>query len=283
MTSRIGLGAMRLTGPSLWGEVADRDGAVRFLSEAVEAGIDLIDTADVYGPHTNELLIRDALWPYANGLVVATKGGFVRGDQGFDSVGAIGNRNYLRQAARLSARRLGVAQIELYYLHSGHAVDAPFGEQIETLVELQHEGVIRRIGLSNVTVEQFREARSIAEIAAVTAHFNLVDRSNLELMRAAESVGTMFVPWQPVSLIPPRDERTDTRGDERVRSIVDPIAAHHAATTSQIALAWLLAYSPAIVTVPGTTSLAHLTENLAAQHIVLEPDEIEALTAIASP
>jgi pyridoxine 4-dehydrogenase len=278
---RIGLGAMRLTGPQLWGDYPDRAAGMRFLRDAVAAGATLIDSADVYGPHTNEQLIGDALAPIPEGVVVATKGGFVRGDRGFESLAAVGNRNYLRQAATLSARRLGVERIDLYYLHSGYATDAPFSEQVATLAELQQDGLIRHLGLSNVTVEQFEEARSIAPIAAVTAHFNLVDRSNQPLLDAVEAAGAVFVPWQPVSLIPPKDERTDTRGRSSVRAIVEPIAASHGATTSQIALAWLLHYSPATLPIPGTTNIEHLRCNLAARDIGLSDSEVEELSTIA--
>jgi pyridoxine 4-dehydrogenase len=280
--SRIGLGAMRLSGPELWGDYPDREAGITFLRRAVEARINLIDTADVYGPHTNEQLIHDALHPYSDGLVVATKGGFARGSRDFSSVAALGNRSYLQQAVRLSARRLGVETIDLYYLHSGHATDAPFDAQIETLAELRNEGVIRHIGLSNISVEQFEEAVTIAPIAAVTAHYNLVDRSNEPLLRAAENAGAVFVPWQPVSLIPPRDERTDVVGSARVHGIVAPIAAAHTATTSQICLAWLLQRSPAMIPIPGTTNIQHLRENLESLNIVLTAADVEALDAIAA-
>ena len=277
---RIGLGAMRLTGDNLWGPYPDRDAGIGFLRQAVEAGVTLIDTADVYGPHTNEQLIHDALHPYAAQLTVATKGGFVRGSREFTSLQAIGADNYLRQAARLSARRLGVERIDLYFLHSGRATDAPFEDQIATLVGLRDEGVIRHIGLSNVSVEQFDIASTITDIAAVTAHFNIADRTNEPLLRAAEAAGAVFVPWQPVSLIPPRDARTDVGGSAEIRAVIEPIAARYDATGSQIALAWLLHHSPAMTPIPGTTSISHLRQNLAAQDIELTPDELSELNSI---
>ena len=153
---RIGYGAMRLTGPDLWGDYPDRDGGITLLRQAVEAGVTLIDTADVYGPHSNELLIRDALHPYPEGLVIATKGGFVRGGRELTAIDAVGNPNYLRQCVYMSARRLGIDRIDLYYLHSGWAKDASFEEQVGTLAELRKEGLIGHIGLSNVTVGQLR-------------------------------------------------------------------------------------------------------------------------------
>ncbi|MCW2495661.1 aldo/keto reductase [Jatrophihabitans sp.] len=282
VVGRIGLGAMRLTGEALWGPYADHEGAVDFLRAAVEAGVTLIDTADVYGPHSNEHLIHDALQPYPDGLVVASKGGFVRGSRDFSSVQAIGARSYLQQAARLSARRLGVERIDLYYLHSGHATDASFEDQIETLVGLRDDGVIGHIGLSNISVEQFSIACGITEIAAVTAHFNVADRTNEPLLRAAEAAGSVFVPWQPISLIPPRDERTDVNGPDHLRAVLEPIAEAHGASASQVSLAWLLQHSPAMLPIPGTTSIEHLRQNLAAQNFRLTPEEATAITELAS-
>ena len=270
---RVGLGAMRLTGEALWGPYPDHAAAVTFLQEAVQAGVTLIDTADVYGPHTNEQLIHDALHPYPAALVIATKGGFVRGSREFSSIYAIGAPNYLRQAARLSARRLGVERIDLYYLHSGGATDAPFEQQIETLAGLREEGVIGHIGLSNVSVQQFHAARSITDIAAVTAHYNVVDRSNEPLLRAAEQAGAAFSPWQPISLIPPRDQHTDVNGPDRVRAVLEPIAKAREVKVSQISLAWLLQASPSVVPIPGTTSIDHLCQNLAALDITLTAEE----------
>jgi aryl-alcohol dehydrogenase-like predicted oxidoreductase len=278
---RVGYGAMRLTGEKGWGEYPDRDGAITLLRQAVEAGVTLIDTADVYGPHTNELLIRDALHPYPEHLVLATKGGFVRGGPEYTTIDAVGNANYLRQSARLSARRLGVEQIGLYYLHSGWAKDASFEDQIGTLAELRQEGLIRHIGLSNVTPDQLRAARAIVDIAAVTAHYNVVARDHTALLDAAVDAGAVFAPWQPVSLSTP-GEPTDTAGPAAASRVLEPIAARHDATISQIALAWLLARSPAIMPIPGTTSMTHLRDNLDAQDITLTPEDIQAINAITT-
>jgi aryl-alcohol dehydrogenase-like predicted oxidoreductase len=280
---RIGYGAMRLTGPNLWGEYADRDGGIALLRQAVEAGVTLIDTADVYGPHTNELLIRDAVHPYPGHLVIATKGGFVRGGPVGARptlIDAVGNANYLRQCAYLSARRLGVEQIDLYYLHSGRAKDASFEDQVGTLAELRKRGLIRHIGLSNVTPGQLRAARQIVEISAVTAHFNVVARQEAVLLDASIEAGAVFVPWQPVSLTAP-GAPTDTGGPEAVRRVLEPIASRHGATIAQIALAWLLGRSPAIMPVPGTTSIGHLRENLDAQDIELSREDIGSINSIA--
>lgn len=274
---RISLGAMRLTGDDLWGPYPDRDAGISFLRAAVDARVRLIDTADVYGPHTNEQLIHDALYPYAAPLAIATKGGFVRGSREFTSIQAIGAANYLRQSARLSSRRLGVERIDLYYLHSGRATDASFEDQISTLASLRDEGVIRHIGLSNVTAEQFEAARAITDIAAITGHFNVADRTNEPLVRAAESAGVVFLPWQPVSLIPPANAETDVNGPDEIRAVIEPIAHNHNATTTQISLAWLLHYSPALLPIPGTTSIGHLRENLAAEDIELSADEMSLI------
>jgi aryl-alcohol dehydrogenase-like predicted oxidoreductase len=277
---RVGYGAMRLTGPNVRGEYPDRDGGIALLRQAVEAGVTLIDTADVYGPHTNELLIREALHPYPEDLVIATKGGLVRGGAEFSSISPIGNPNYLRQSAHLSAQRLGVEQIDLYYLHSGYAQDASFEDQVGALSEMRKEGLIRHIGLSNVTPDQLRTAREIDEIAAVTAHFNIVDRHEAALLDAAVGAGAVFSPWQPVSFTQPGSP-TDTGGPDTVRGVLDPIAARLGATASQVALAWLLARSPAIMPIPGTTSIAHVRENLDAQDFELTDEEIRSITRLA--
>src|SRR4051795_2544236 len=173
---RIGFGAMQLTGDQVWGEYPDHDGALLLLRHVVDAGVTFIDTADVYGPHANEELIREALHPYPDELVIATKGGFVRGGHDYSTLGAVGNPNYLRQSVHMSLRRLGLERIDLYYLHSGTATDAPFAEQVGVLAEMQAQGLIRHIGLSNVTVTQFEAAREIVEIAALTAADGLGNR-----------------------------------------------------------------------------------------------------------
>jgi pyridoxine 4-dehydrogenase len=271
---RVGYGAMKLTGPQVWGDYPDRDHAIALLRAVVDAGIDLIDTADVYGPHTSELLIRDALHPYPEGLVIATKGGFVRGGYGYDTLDAVGNVNYLRQSARLSARRLGVEAIDLYYLHSGRATDAPFEDQVGVLAELKSQGLIRAIGLSNVTLRQLRVAQGITDIAAVTALYNVTIRTGADLLDAAARDGVAFCPWHPVTT-------TDGPNGDQARQVLTPIARAHDATIEQIALAWQLHRSPVSVPIPGTTSLAHLRENLAARLIELTDDEFAAITAIS--
>jgi aryl-alcohol dehydrogenase-like predicted oxidoreductase len=274
---QLGFGAMQLTGPQVWGDYPDRDAGIALLRGVVERGVTFIDTADVYGPHFNELLIRDALHPYTDGLVIATKGGFVRGGFDYSTLDAVGNVNYLRQSAHMSARRLGVEQIDLYYLHSGRAKDAPFEDQVGTLAELRQQGVIRHIGLSNVTVEQFKAATEIVDISAVTAVYNVAVRAESALVAATQAYGAVFSPWHPLTI-------TDA-GPEvaaRIEAVMAPIAAAHDATISQIALAWQLRRFARSLPIPGTTNVAHLEENLAAVDLDLTDEEIAAITGLAS-
>ncbi len=274
--NRIGYGAMKLTGDQVWGPYPDHDHALHVLRGVVDAGVNLIDTADVYGPHTNELLIREALHPYPEDLVIATKGGFVRGGYDYSTLGAVGNPNYLRQSAHMSARRLGVDTIDLYYLHSGRAVDAPFEDQVGVLAELRQAGLIRHVGLSNVTLEQLRAAQSIVPVAAVTALYNVTARTGADLLAAAEGDGIAFSPWHPVTT-------TDGPLAARAAEVLAPIAAAHGASVRQVALAWQLQGSPKALPIPGTTSLAHLHENLQAWSIALTPQEMRAIDDITAP
>jgi aryl-alcohol dehydrogenase-like predicted oxidoreductase len=272
---RVGYGAMKLTGEQVWGPYPDHDHAIRVLRGVVDAGVNFIDTADVYGPHENELLIKEALHPYPEGLVIATKGGFVRGGFDYGTLGAVGNPNYLRQSARLSARRLGLDVIDLYYLHSGRATDAPFEEQVGVLAELRQAGLIRHVGLSNVSLQQLRAAQSIVPVAAVTALYNVSARVGADLLAAAEEDGIVFSPWHSVST-------TDGPHAARATAALPPIAAAHGATVRQIALAWQLQGSAQSLPIPGTTSLGHLQENLQAQSITLSPQEMRAIDDIAA-
>jgi aryl-alcohol dehydrogenase-like predicted oxidoreductase len=197
---RIGYGAMQLTGPKVWGEYPDHHGAVALLRAVVESGVTFIDTADVYGPHSNEELIREALHPYPPNLVIATKGGFVRGGPEYSDMSAVGNRNYLKQSVYMSMRRLGLDHIDLYYLHTPTATDVPFEDQVATLAEMRARGLIRHVGLSNVSAEQFRTALSITEIAAVTAHYNVGVRLGAALFKVADEAGVVFSPWHPAAV-----------------------------------------------------------------------------------
>jgi pyridoxine 4-dehydrogenase len=274
VVNRLGYGAMRLTGSGMWGAYPDRDDGIALLKHVVEAGVTFIDTADAYGPHTNEVLIHDALYPYPTDLVIATKGGFIRGGPDYADFGAVGNREYLRQCAYLSARRLGIEQIDLYYLHSPHATDVPFGDQVATLAELRGQGLIRHIGLSNVNAEQFRAAREIVDIAAVTARYNVGDRTAADLLAAAEDAGVAFSPWFPTT-VPNQGGNTAHFSD-----VLDPIREKYHATVPQIAIAWLLHRSPFMLPIPGTSSLTHLKENLGAAAIDLTAEEVNAITQL---
>ncbi len=273
--SRVGYGAMQLTGDHVWGEYPDREGGISLLRGAVEAGIDFIDTADVYGPHTNELLVREALFPYPENLVIATKGGFVRGGYEYNTLDQVGNVNYLRQSIHGSLRRLGLESIDLYYLHSGRATDAPFEEQIGALAEARDRGLIKNIGLSNVTLEQLRIAQGITRIAAVTALYNVSVRLGVELLNAATQDGIMFSPWHPIKV-------NEAPHGVDGTPVVERIAAAHDASVQQVALAWQLRRSPVSVPIPGTTSLTHLIENLGGASLELSQDEYHAITAIAA-
>jgi len=267
---RIGFGAMQLTGDQVWGEYPDHDGGIALLRHVVDSGVTFIDTADVYGPHSNEQLIREALHPYPADLVIATKGGFVRGGYDYSTLGAVGNPNYLRQSVHMSLRRLGLERIDLYYLHSGTATDAPFDEQVGVLAELKSQGLIRHIGLSNVTVEQFEAAREIVEITALTANYNLGTRVGSAHLAAAERAGVVFSPWGPT--------RFNGPNVENIRSAVDGIARRHGATPQQVALTWHLHRSPNTLPIPGTRTISHVDANNAASRLVLSADEVRRLT-----
>jgi aryl-alcohol dehydrogenase-like predicted oxidoreductase len=194
---RVGYGAMQLTGPKAWGEYPDHDGGIALLREVVEAGVTFIDTADVYGPHSNEQLIREALYPYPEDLVLATKGGFVRGGPEYSDMSAVGNKFYLRQAAYLSMGRLGLDHLDLYYLHTPTMTDVPFEEIVLTLADMRSDGMIRHIGLSNVSADQLRTAMTITDIAAVTVHYNVAVRSGAAVRTVAEEHDLVFSPWHP--------------------------------------------------------------------------------------
>jgi len=258
---RLGFGAMRITGPGIWGPPADRDEALRVLRRTAELGINFIDTADSYGPGVSEELIAEALHPYADDLVIATKAGLTR--QGPDLWTAVGRPAYLRQQCELSLRRLRVDRIDLFQLHRIDPA-VPLEDQLGELKELQDEGKIRHLGLSEVTVDELEKARTIAPIVSVQNRFNLADRDSQALLDHCTTEGIGFIPWRPVA---------DQIDDEALREV----AAAHDATPSQVALAWLLRLSPVMVPIPGTSSVAHLEENTAAAALELTEDDVAAL------
>jgi pyridoxine 4-dehydrogenase len=263
---RLGFGAMRITGKGVWGPPADHDEALRVLRRAVELGVNLIDTADSYGPEVSEGLIAEALHPYPDGLVIATKGGLTR--SGPDSWNRDGRPEHLREACEGSLRRLRLDRIDLYQLHAPDP-KVPFDESVGTMASLHDEGKVRLVGLSNVSVEQLHQALEIVPIASVQNRFNLTDRSSEDVLDECERLGIGFIPWFPLA----------TGKLARPGGPLDEIAERHDATPSQIALAWLLARSPVMLPIPGTGSVEHLEENLAAAQIELSEDQVASLSA----
>ncbi len=262
--NRLGFGAMRLTGKGVWGPPADREECVRVLRRAVELGVNFIDTADSYGPYYSEEIIHEALHPY-DGLVIATKAGLLR--TGPDVWIPLGNPSYLRQECELSLRRLGVDTVDLFQLHR---IDRnfPLEDQVGELAALKKEGKIRHIGLSEIDVDQLTQAQQVTEIVSVQNMYNLAARGAEELLDAATEQGIGFIPWFPLAAGP----LAAPDGP------LQRIASNHDATPSQLALAWLLKRSPVMLPIPGTSSVAHLEENVAAAQITLSDDEFEALS-----
>ncbi|WP_067896897.1 aldo/keto reductase [Nocardia vaccinii] len=267
---RLGYGAMQITGPGVWGEPKDLDEVVRLLRRAVELGVNFIDTADSYGPFVSETLIRKALHPYADDVVIATKAGLTR--PGPDVWLPLGRPEYLRQQLELSLRHLGLERIDLYQLHR---IDpkVPLADQIGELVALQKEGKIRHIGLSQVTVAQLEAARKLATIVSVQNLYNLADRTSEKLVDHCEANQIAFIPWFPMA----------TGKLARSGGPLDDIAETHEATPSQLALAWLLRRSPVMLPIPGTSSVAHLEENVAAATVSLSDEDYAALSAVSAP
>jgi len=263
--SRLGFGAMRITGPGIWGPPADEDTALAVLRRAVELGVDFVDTAESYGPYVSEELIRRALHPY-DGVVVATKGGLLR--TGPDVWPVCGRPEFLRQGVEMSLRRLGVERLDLWQLHRIDP-DVPAAEQFGVMKALQDEGKIRHLGLSEVSVDDLRAAREVVEVVSVQNLYNLGNRQSEDVLQYCEAEGIAFIPWFPVAA-----------GElARPGGLLDEIAAAHAATHAQLALAWLLRRSPVMLPIPGTGSIAHLEENCAAATVELTDEEYDALTA----
>src|SRR3954447_12201437 len=261
---RLGFGAMRITGDGIWGPPDDPDEARRLLRRVVELGIDLIDTADSYGPEVSENLIAEALHPYPEGLVIATKGGLRRTGPGQWPRDARPER--LKECCEGSLRRLRLERIDLYQLHSPDP-EVPLEDSLGALRELQEQGKVRHIGVSNVSVSELERAREVVEVVTVQNRFNLADRAAEDVLDASERQGLGFIPWFPLAT-----------GDlARPGTDLDEIARIHDATPSQVALAWLLARSPVMLPIPGTASVEHLEENLGAADIELSRDEVVAI------
>jgi aryl-alcohol dehydrogenase-like predicted oxidoreductase len=258
--NRMGFGAMRLTGPGIWGEPADAEECKRVLRRAMELGVTFIDTADSYGPEVSERLIAEALHPYPQGLVIATKGGQVRPGPGQWTPN--GRPEHLRQALEGSLRRLKVERIDLYQLHRPDPA-VPLEESIDTLVEMQREGKIRHIGVSNVNLAQLQRAQRVARIVSVQNRYNLTDRASEDVLDYCQRQGIGFIPWAPLAAGP----LTEPGG------LLGRIAAGHQATQGQIALAWLLQRSPVMLVIPGTSKVSHLEDNVAAAGLTLSGEE----------
>jgi aryl-alcohol dehydrogenase-like predicted oxidoreductase len=263
--TRLGYGAMRIVGDGVWGPAKDKDKVLRVLRRLPELGVDFIDTADSYGPYYSEDYIFEALHPYG-GVTVATKGGFTRHGPGIWE--AVGRREYLRQCALMSARRLGVEPIPLWQLHRIDARTDP-AEQFGEMKALQDDGIVRHLGLSEVSVEQIKTAQEVFEVATVQNLYNLTNRQSEDVLQYCEEQGIGFIPWFPLAA----GELAKPGG------AVDAIAHAHDATAGQVALAWLLAKSPVMLPIPGTGSVEHLEENVAAADLKLTDEERATLDA----
>jgi len=265
---RLGYGAMQLTGPGVWGEPADRDAAVRVVRAAVDQGVDFIDTADSYGPVVSEQIIAEALYPYPDGVVVATKAGFTRTGPG--RWVAVGRPSYLKQQVELSLRNLRLERIDLIQLHRIDP-EVPLADQLGAFQELQEEGKVRHIGVSEVSAEQLTAARAIADVVSVQNLYNLTDRKSQDVLDLATAEGIAFIPWFPIA----------TGNLAAPDSPVAAIARELGATPAQVALAWLLRTSPVVLPIPGTKSVEHLTENMGAARLALSDEDMARLDALA--
>jgi aryl-alcohol dehydrogenase-like predicted oxidoreductase len=264
---RLGFGAMQITGKGIWGEPADRDECIRVLRRAVDLGVDLIDTADSYGPYVSEDLIREALHPYPDGLVIATKGGLTRPGPGIWH--AVGRPLYLRQCVEMSLRRLKLERIDLYQLHRVDA-QTPMEDSLGELSRLQQEGKIRHIGVSEVDVDTIAAMRQIVDVVSVQNLYNLTDRTHEPVLDYCEREGIGFIPWFPLATGELAADGGPLAG----------VAGRHSATASQLALAWLLRRSAVMLPIPGTSSVAHLEENCAAAEVELTDEEYATLSAL---
>jgi pyridoxine 4-dehydrogenase len=261
---RLGYGAMQITGPGVWGEPEDREGAKAVLRRAVELGVNLIDTADSYGPYVSEEIIREALHPYPEDLVIATKAGFVR--TGPNAWVPVGRPAYLRQEVEMSLRRLKLERIDLLQLHRVDR-EVPLEDQVGELKRLQDEGKIRHIGLSEVDADTTERAREVADIVSIQNLFNLADRHHEAVLDYATERNIAFIPWFPIA----------TGKLAQPGSALETAAAQHQVSPAQLALAWLLERSPVMLPIPGTKSVSHLEENVAAADVRLSAEEFAAL------
>jgi aryl-alcohol dehydrogenase-like predicted oxidoreductase len=268
VVNRMGFGALWMTGPQHWGPPANREAALALAREVPRLGINLIDTADSYGPHTSEEVLAEALRPYPKGLVIATKGGYVR-PAPYAWI-PLGRPEYLIQSAKLSARRLGVEAIDLWQLHRVDP-NVPIGEQFDAIAQLIKEGVIRHAGLSEVGIEEIEMARKHFPVATVQNLYNVVNRHSEAVLDWCEAHGVGFMPWYPLG-----------QGSVMANETLHQVAGRYGASPGQIALAWLLKRSPVMLPIPGTTKLGHLEDNVAASAIQLSDEDFETLNAIGA-
>ena len=263
---RLGFGAMRITGEGIWGEPKNPEEAKRVLQRAPELGINLIDTSDAYGPEVSERLIAEALHPYPNGLVVATKGGLTR--TGPNQWHPVGRPEYLQQCVEMSLRRLKIERIDLWQLHR---IDpkVPVEQSLEPIVKLREQGKISHFGLSEVKPHEIEQVQKILPVASVQNQYNLGDRKHEDTLQFCEQHKIAFIPWAPVA-----SGKLAAEGGP-----LDKAAKRHDASISQLALAWLLHRSPVILPIPGTSSVKHLEDNTAAANLQLSPEEWQAIEA----
>ena len=266
--NRLGFGAMRITGEGIWGEPERPEEARAVLRRTVELGVNLIDTADSYGPDVSERLIGETLHPYPDDMVIATKAGLVRPGPG--DWRPNGRPGHIREAIEGSLRRLKLERIDLYQLHRIDP-EVPVEESLGTMSELREEGKVRHVGLSEVGVEELRQAQGIVPISSVQNRYNLTDRGSEAVLQACEDDGIAFIPWFPLAAGPLA----------RPGGPVDEIAARHDATPGQVALAWLLWRSPVMLPIPGTSSVEHLEENVAAASLRLSDEEYAELSRVS--
>jgi pyridoxine 4-dehydrogenase len=261
---RMGFGAMRITGPGIWGPPPDPEECRRVLRRALELGVNFIDTADAYGPYVSEELIAEALFPYPDDLVIATKAGLTR--SGPNAWNADGRPEHIREAIEGSLRRLRLERIDLYQVHRPDP-EVPYTETVGAFRELQQAGLLRHVGVSNVSVEQLGVARGIVEVVSVQNRYNLTDRASEPVLQSCARDGLAFIPWFPLAT-------GRLAGDA-----IDRVAQRRGLTPTQVGLAWLLHHSPVMLPIPGTSKVRHLEENVAAAEVELTDEDIRELEA----
>jgi aryl-alcohol dehydrogenase-like predicted oxidoreductase len=264
--NRMGFGAMRITGPGIWGPPADSEEAKRVLRRALELGVNFIDTADAYGPYVSEELIAEALFPYPDDLVIATKAGLTRSGPGrWDPDG---RPEHIREAVQGSLRRLRLERIDLCQVHRPDP-NVPYAETVGAFRELQQAGLVRQVGVSNVSVQQLGVARGIVDVVSVQNRYNLTDRANEPVLEACAREGLAFIPWFPLAT------------GRLANQAIERVAKRRGLTPIQVGLAWLLQHSPVMLPIPGTAKVRHLEENVAAAEVELADDDIRELEAAA--